>query len=383
MVFINGGMTMVSHVKSIMAVAILIVFIFSTTGCARTEIPDTGKVTDSCSNDIENQKGISGGTGNEGENNEVIELKFHHHDPAYSFAGRFFESWAREVSDASEGTLKITVYPDSELGAAKDAYDMVINGTADIAWGIQAYFPGRFPLSDVFTLHMLGIEDAEKASQIFWDLYTKTDYLKPEYAPFKVLFLYCHADVPISMKNIQIKSASDLAGKRIRVAGRSTKEFMSVLGASPISVPATDINFTLEKGVLDGVVADWHLLRSFNIIGQTNYYLDARLYEGSMFCIMNQKVYDSLPEKAKKAIDEKSGQYAVTLAGRTWQAVRQETLDAIRANNGVITDMTPELAKEFKKAAETVWENWITVNEKKGLPAREVFEYVRNAASKK
>ncbi len=370
--------------KISMAAAMMICILLNITGCggkqaALPQIPATVNSSAASSEEALSEATIPEEASTQ---QDVIELKFHHHDPGDSVAGQFFESWAKEVSDASQGTIKITVSPDAELGAAKDTYDMVINGTADMAWGIPSYFPGRFPLSEVFTLPMMGIDSAEEASQIFWDLYTKTDYLKSEYAPFKVLFLYCHADVPIAMKNTQMISIIDIKGQKIRVAGTYPTAFFKALGASPILIPANDIYISLERGVLDGVAADWHLLKSFNIPEQTQYYLDVKLYEGPLFCVMNQRVYDSLPPDAKKAIDEKSGQSAVTAVGKAWQSARQEVLDRVKANNGVVSELSPEMREEFQKVAESVWAKWIRTNEEKGLPAQEVFDYVREAAAK-
>lgn len=314
---------------------------------------------------------------------KVVELKFHHHDPPTSAAGKFFEKWCKEIEDASNGTLKITVYHGGALGSPKDTYDMVVNGTVDMAWGVTAYFPGRFDMTDVFNLPLLGIETAEEGSQIYWDLFTKTDYLKKEYEPFKVLFLHCHADVPVALKNKKITTTADLKGAKIRVAGSSPTEFFKAVGASPIAMPATDVYTSMEKGVLDGIAADWHLLKSFKIIEQAKEYLDARLYTGPLFCVMNKQKYESLPPDAKKAIDEKAGQYAVAAAGKNWQDTRDETIELIKANKGNVSEMTPELKAAFEKAAQTAWDVWIKAGEAKGLPAQKVFDFVKAEAAKK
>jgi len=314
---------------------------------------------------------------------KVVELKFHHHDPPSSAAGKFFEKWCKEIEAASNGTLKITVFHGAALGSAKDTYDMVVNGTVDMAWGVTAYFPGRFDMTDVFNLPLLGIETAEEGSQIFWDLYTKTDYLKKEYEPFKVLFLHCHADVPLALKNKTITKTSDLKGVKVRVAGSMPTEFFKALGASPIAMPATDVYTSMEKGVLDGIAADWHLLKSFKIIEQAKEYLDMKLYTGPLFCVMNKKVYESLPPEAKKAIDEKAGQYAVAAAGKNWQDTRDETIGLIKANNGRVNEVPAAMKADMEKAAKTTWDIWIKAGKEKGLPAQEVFDFVKAEAAKK
>src|SRR5947207_1790075 len=54
--------------------------------------------------------------------------------------------WVSAVEKASNGTIKIQVYPTSQLGAPADHYDMARDGVADITWANVGLQPGRFPI---------------------------------------------------------------------------------------------------------------------------------------------------------------------------------------------------------------------------------------------
>ncbi|MGI5900886.1 MAG: TRAP transporter substrate-binding protein [Desulfitobacteriia bacterium] len=322
-----------------------------------------------------------GGGGGEGGDKEAVVLKFHHAEPPTDVSGLFFQKWADEVTANSNGTLKVDVYPGAALGAAQDSIDMLLNGTCDIAWSVPAYFQGRFPMTDVMYLPMMGMDNGPMASQVFWDIYAETDYMDKEYEQFKVIALFCHADVPISLKGKKVEKLADFKGLKFRVAGGIMTDYVKELGASPVSIPAPDIYTSLERGVINGTVADWHLIDAFKLYEQTEYYLDAKIYSGPLFILMNKDVYESLPEEAKKAIDDYSGQVCVTEIANEWSSTRDECMEGINANNGEVYEPSAELIAEMTKAAEPVWEKWIKENEAKGLPAQKVFDFVKNAAN--
>src|SRR6202021_2069632 len=52
------------------------------------------------------------------------------------------KAWGEDIAKASNGTIKITVFPSEQLGKAFDHYDMARAATADILKGTRAHPPG-------------------------------------------------------------------------------------------------------------------------------------------------------------------------------------------------------------------------------------------------
>jgi len=63
-----------------------------------------------------------------------------------------FTAWADAVAEQSGGRIGVTVFPAQTLGKAPAGYDNAKNGVADIAWTVQGYTAGRFPLSHIVEL---------------------------------------------------------------------------------------------------------------------------------------------------------------------------------------------------------------------------------------
>lgn len=352
--------------KAILGLSILLVVFLIFAGCGqKSQAPSEQTTT----------KQQAGGA--------VVELKLHHHDPPTALSHREgFEPWAKMVEQRTNGKVKITIYPGETLGKAKDAYEMVTNGIADIAWGFVGFFPGRFPMTEVVTLPMLGIPSAEVGSKILWELYSNTPYLKNEFPGVKVLFLHTHSTVPIGTTKKAVRTLEDLKGLKIRTPAGPPTEFMKQAGALPVTIPAPEIFEALQKGAIDGYVIDWHGVGAFRLPEISNYHTDAKLYIGPFWVIMNEKKWNSLPPDVQKAIEEVSGAYAAELFGKVFDKAQQLAIEDIKAKKKEYIELAPEEKKRWVEVAKKVWDKWTTDMEAAKKPAKAVLEETQKLINK-
>jgi len=71
-----------------------------------------------------------------------------------------------------EGKIKVQTFPGGTLLPAKNIFDGVMAGTADIGNFAMSYQPGRFPISEAIDLP-LGFASAKAASMALYDLIDK------------------------------------------------------------------------------------------------------------------------------------------------------------------------------------------------------------------
>ncbi|HCN70248.1 MAG TPA: ABC transporter substrate-binding protein, partial [Pusillimonas sp.] len=66
---------------------------------------------------------------------EVHELRLAHYlPPMHNMAAKILPEWAQRIEKASDGRLKITIYPAGQLLAVNEIFDGVRGGVADIGW---------------------------------------------------------------------------------------------------------------------------------------------------------------------------------------------------------------------------------------------------------
>ena len=303
-------------------------------------------------------------------------LKFAHHNPPGAFLNVYgTDVWAKNIETRTNGRVKIDLYPAQMLGRATDTYDNVINGIAEIGWTYLAYQPGRYPLSEIVMLPMLGLDTASIASKLIWDLYANTPYLKKEYEQVKLLTLNTHDGNPIGSTK-PIRTIADLAGKKLRVSGGPLSPFMQSLGATPMAMPSVDTYQAAEKGVIDGAVLVYEAIQMQNLQEVLKHYLEANVSSGAFALFMNKQVWDSLPPDIQKIFDEESGDKASQLIGKGGCDDHKEKLkDDIRKAGGQFYQLDAAEFAKWQEKAKPVWDQWAADLEAKGLPAKAALEY--------
>ena len=114
---------------------------------------------------------------------KTIELKMSHFMPTKHTQHKVMAKWAQKVEEQSNGELKVTIFPGGALGKPPHQYDSAVKGITDIAFGLQSYTAGRFPLTSALRLPFL-VKSGEQGSRVLWSMYEK--YLKNEYRKYRI-----------------------------------------------------------------------------------------------------------------------------------------------------------------------------------------------------
>lgn len=319
--------------------------------------------------------GLLAGCGSQtsADGKKVTKLKFTHHNPPNAFVcTQGMEPWAKAIESRTNGEVKIDIYPSSTLAKAQDAYDAVKSGTADIAWGYITYFPGRFPLTEVMNLPLLGVDKATMGSKVIWELYQKTPAMQKEFADVHVLMLHTHDGAPVTSRK-PINNLEDMQGKKLRTAGGPLVPYLQSLGTSPMAMPAPDTYQATEKGVIDGCVMAWEAVEMLNLQEVAKFSLDANVTSGTFFLIMNQKAWDSLTPEQQKVITEESGDKASQLFAKAWDNTKVTSTEKFtKAGGKILVPDAAEMAR-WREKAKPIWDKWANDMEAKGLPGKTVL----------
>jgi TRAP-type C4-dicarboxylate transport system substrate-binding protein len=77
---------------------------------------------------------------------DTVQLRFSHWVPTAHPMHAAAVSWAESIEKASNGSIKIAIFPAQQLGKAFDHYNMARDAIVDIAHVNPGYEPGRFPI---------------------------------------------------------------------------------------------------------------------------------------------------------------------------------------------------------------------------------------------
>jgi len=230
---------------------------------------------------------------------QKITLKYANFPPATTFPCVQMERWAKEVEKRTGEKVKVQTFPGGTLLAARNIFDGVVAGTADIGNFAMSYQPGRFPVSEAIDLP-IGFSSAAAASMALYDLIEK--YNPKEFEATKILTLFTCPPADFMTKT-PVRALKDLKGMELRTSGTGT-EVLKRLGAIPVGMPQSEAPEAIQKGVVKGNVSSMEILKDFNFAAYLPYATEANLFVVSFAVVMNKDKWNAMPADVKKVFDD-------------------------------------------------------------------------------
>ena len=303
------------------------------------------------------------------------DLTFAHFMPATSWQHEaLFTAWEQAVEDASGGRLDVTVFPAQTLGKAPQGYDNARDGIADIAWTVQGYTAGRFPLSQIVELPGL-FDTAEIGSCAFQKLYD-SGALDAEYADTHVLFVHTHGPGHLHTRDRAVTRLSDLEGLKIRRPTAVIGQLLEELGAEPVGMPAPAIYEAASRGTIDGFMLPWEAVEGFRAYEVADHHTRFGFYALAFVATMNRDRYEALPDDLRAVIDANSGMDWALAAGRGYD-LGDVSGEAVTAASGTIHEIDPAERAAWEAAAARTVARYVAELDAAGLPGTETYAAVQ------
>jgi TRAP-type transport system periplasmic protein len=306
---------------------------------------------------------------------KYTELKLSISMPAmHSITVNGFRAWARNIEQATDGNIKIVIFPGETIAKVDNSYDAVISGACDLAMLVPPYEPNRFPLTMIMNLP-LGIKSALNSSKVAWKLFQSFPEIRAEYKEVKVLFFYSTSAYQIHSVKKPIEKIEDLKGMILRVGGIEDKAIAETLGATPEFLPMPDTYLALEKGTLDAQLSPFGPMKGFRTAEVTRFHLqNADLHTSVFAVVMNQDKWMSLPKTHQEAIERVSGSQAAELFGSVFDETDIETIKFMEEKGDVFACLLDEEKDKLERLLLNIRQWWVNKLEAKGLPGQEVLD---------
>ncbi|WP_316860707.1 TRAP transporter substrate-binding protein [uncultured Cohaesibacter sp.] len=210
---------------------------------------------------------------------------------------------ADNLGALTDGRITVKLYSAGELVPAYEAYDAVMNGTADLYHASEYFFVGKSKALAFFTTVPMGMTAAEFNSWIYheggqelWDELA---------AKFNIKSFAC-GNTGAQMGgwfNKEITSVEDLKGLKMRIPGIGG-EVLRRLGGSAVSLPGGEIFQALQTGAIDATefVGPWNdLALGFYKVAKFYYYPGFHEPSGGISLGINLDLFNDL-SKADQAM---------------------------------------------------------------------------------
>ncbi|MDF2547359.1 MAG: C4-dicarboxylate transporter substrate-binding protein [Anaerosolibacter sp.] len=260
--------------------------------------------------------------------------------------------WKRLVEEKSNGTMKVEVFPSSQLGSKNDIIDQMLAGDSVITLADGAFYADRGVPDFGIVFGPYLFETWEDA----WNL-TKSDWYadqsaKLEEQGLKILTSNWMYGDRHTLTKKPVRTPADLKGMKIRVPNNTIQiKGFEVLGATPTPMALGEVYTSLQQGTIDGLENPLPVLYNGKFHEVAKYLtLDAHVKNFTTW-ICGTEFFNSLTPEQQQILIE-SGNEAGIYNNEVQEKVMAETLEKFKAEGVEIIEVNQD---EFKKAAESFY----------------------------
>jgi len=311
---------------------------------------------------------------------EVITLSLVSMFPPTAFqCTEILDPLAEEIEKASNGRIKIDLYHGGTLLGAGEELDGVIQGSADMAYMMPGYFPGRFPLAELLGMPGTPLMSSKSASLALEEVHSNVEF--DELKDVKVL-------IPISMgpgafiSKKPFRSLEDMKGLTYRATSEMSPAVVAIEGSSA-SLTMAECYEALSRGVVDATFTPVEALKTWRLAEAADYLTpQLGLNDPIHYIIMNLEVFNSLPEDLQTILEETAYKFWHETGIEAIDNANKEAFD-YGLEEGIEVIHLPDADRAtFLERVSTLQEERAKELDAQGLPGTEALKIFREATEK-
>ena len=254
-------------------------------------------------------------------------------EPSHILTKDAYVPYLAEIKAATEDGIDFELYTSGALVPAQTTLSGVGDGVAQLGLVAAAYTPSELPLSGMINDLAFTATDSLATALAFTEIAMTNQRFIDEYGQHGTVVLGAYSTPTYLFACMSdITSTDNIRGKKIRTAGTAQNEWISSLGAVPVSVPSTDIYSGLERGSIDCTLGDATNLENgpkFGEVTRTVTLLDQGTSLGMTY-VYNKSFWNEIgPEARRKILDLTARGVALTQI--SYEAAVQDSLEKTRA----------------------------------------------------
>jgi TRAP-type C4-dicarboxylate transport system substrate-binding protein len=260
----------------------------------------------------------------------------------------YIKVFKTELEKATNGKIKVEIYPASQLGAFNRMLEGLRLGTvegliapAEFYAGADSRYQG-LAMTGLFNdlNHARRVLDLPEARQTIYAIGGGRGFVTVGLMPY---------DLQMINSKVPMTKLADFSGKRIRVLASDAEQAeVKALGASTIPITLPETLPALQQGTIDGVTAVIGVFNAFRYYDTAPYLLDTRLWALISVAQISKVWLDKLPPDLQKAVRETGAKIESDM--HKWQVARiQLDRENWIKNGGKIAVLTPAEQAEAQK----------------------------------
>ncbi|WP_404330119.1 TRAP transporter substrate-binding protein DctP [Mesobacillus maritimus] len=301
------------------------------------------------------EKNASTEQGESENDSDVIKIKVGHISPDDQAYAIGFKEYAEAVEEATDGKVQFEIFGNGALGGERELLEGVQLGTLDmslITTGVVTNFVPEvavieFPFLFRDLDHTYKTLDGEIGQELL-DKMSESN--------LKGIAFWENGERYVANSQRPVKAVEDLKGLKMRtIESELLLDMYSALGTNATPMAFPEVYNGLQQGVIDGSDFSTGVYYTTKVYEQSKHFSEVPLYYASATLVINQELFDSMPEDVQKVIVDLGKEYAAKQ-----RQINQDLMEEYKQNlvaDGVEIIPAEEIDIDgFRQAVESVYE---------------------------
>jgi len=276
---------------------------------------------------------------------EKIVLKAGHVLDTSHPSHKALEFMAKRLAEKSGGRVELRIYPSGQLGGSRELIEQVQLGIITMTPTSTASLESFKPELGVFSLPYIFRDSAH-----YWQVLegeTGKGLLDCSEVGLKGLCYFDAGSRSFYMKDAQLRTPDDLAGKKIRVMqNRTSIAMIDALGGSPTPISFGELYSALQQGVVDGAENNPPSFLTSGHYEVCKYYtLDEHTRIPDLLAMSEEK-WQSFPPDLQKMLTEVAAETS-QYQRRIWKEMSDNALATLKKKK--VSIITPDKSAFMEK----------------------------------
>jgi TRAP-type C4-dicarboxylate transport system substrate-binding protein len=263
----------------------------------------------------------------------------------------YMQEYKNALEKATNGRIKVELYPAAQLGAAPRQVEGLRLGTIQAAIGPAELFVGADPRLQAVALPALFKDDAHARRTILIPSVRKAIADVVESRNLLLVGITAFGSQSLVFKT-PVTKLSDFSGKRVRVlASEGERISISALGGSGVPMALPEVLSALQQGTIDGVNSALPVFVAFKYYDTAANLLDTHLWEIVSIALVSKRWYDQLPPDLQKAVLETGSKIEPEVAKWSMDRAAKDSA-AWASHGGIVSTLSADEQAEAEKKVE-------------------------------
>jgi len=280
---------------------------------------------------------------------EVV-LKYSSWLPPSHAANEVFSEWIADIERVTDGRVTIEYLP-ATVRSAREQFDVVTEGLADVVIVVPGFTPGRFPTLEAGEFPLLVPTNIGTLGPAFNQFYTDELAASDPFKGAHVLGIMTGLPFHIATRTGPIDTIDKFAGLKLRAPSATGGDIITAMGGVSVVAPGNEVYERASTGIIDGTfyyfgaMVDWKVGDILPHVAV----VPGGMGQSVTAILVNQSKWDSLSEADRNAIMTVSGEALVKKLSDKYQADEDEALETLQKSPSFkVTNVSDAFFEELK-----------------------------------